>query len=136
MAVFYATADELRDELELTIDQLSTAAAERQIRRAERLVDRLVGPRAVDAATGRKIVPTDLTQVQAEQLRDATVLLAAAVQRNPDAFAPAAGDRVKGPDFEIDKVRDGTPAGTVALREATALLDDADLRVLTARAAP
>jgi hypothetical protein len=136
----YATPDELRAELEVDVGALADPAAERLIRTAERLVDRLVGPRRAynSDATGRKLDVTALTAGQARAVRDATVLLAGVVHANPAAFTPAAGKRVKGPDFEVEYGdAAGGPSSSVArtaLVEAVGVLDSANVRSLIARA--
>lgn len=130
----YATAAALRAELELDAQALPDAAAERLIRDAERRVDRLVGPARV-LETGRKLDPAALAAGAAAALVEATVLLAAAEQRDPAAFVLPAVGSVKGPDFERSTPLQGRelPAAG-AIRDAAALLDDVNLRVRGGRA--
>lgn len=129
----YTTPDALRAELELDAAALTDATADRLIRDAERRIDRIAGAWAI-RLDGRKFAPAELGPTIGARLQDATLILAAAAQRNPGAFTPPAGKSVIGPDFRVMDIAGLPPAGQVALRDAAAILDVANLRTLTARA--
>jgi hypothetical protein len=131
----YAVAADLRARLGLDLSALSDATAEALLQAAERRLDRLAGAWPL-RATGRKLDPTSLPGLYATAIREATLDLAAAAQRNPAAFTPPAAKRVRGPDFELVDTAGLPPDGQTAIRDAVDRLDALNLRALTARARP
>lgn len=132
---YYATPDDLRAALGLGIGALSDADATRILEDAEDWVDRMAGPVQVDLTTGRVYTVGILQPFQTDKLREATLELAACLQRNPKALTRAAYARVRGPDFEQMLPHfGGMPAdGTYSLQRAVSLLDRGNLRRLVAR---
>lgn len=133
MAVYYATATELRTELDVTALILTDAAAEKLIADAEDLVDTMLGGWEPDTTTGRKITQTDVETWQWAKLKRATVKVAANLHRNPGVLSSAQWDEVKGPDFWFVG-RIGGPLAAIATPIVLALLDDSGLRRLAGRA--
>lgn len=132
---YYAAPDDLRGDLDLEPADLSDAAANRLLRAAEDLVDRLVGPAGVYPDTGRKYDVSEtggLSDRQRLALNEATVLLAAAEHLDPGSTAPPTHETVEGPDFKLGKPT-GARASAV-MRRAAAKLDANGLRRLRARA--
>src|SRR5689334_21254967 len=75
----YVTAQQLEDYCAENEDATVPGdpdAVERLLQRAERRLDGLVGQRAVDANTGLKFVPANLTSVQQAALARATCAVA------------------------------------------------------------
>jgi hypothetical protein len=133
----YATPDALRAELGLTPAELDDDAANRLIVNAQERVDELVGPGTIDIDTGLKIKVAAIQPWQALKLQRATVILAKAEQRDPDAFTPPRYASISGPDFSKSQpIGSGLPGATKqARRRAANLLADAGLRVVAVRAA-
>lgn len=122
---FYATASQLRDELDIDEAQLSNAQADRVLNDAEDLIDHLLGARSVDDTTGRKVVSADVESWQFTKLARATVKLAARLTRDPtlnERFYAT----ISGPDFS----RSG-PLGSPWGEDVEALLNASGLRQLT-----
>lgn len=134
----YATVADLRADPAIPDAAPPTdAELEAKIADAEDLIDRLLGPVGVDAATGRALTPSVLADWQAGKLERATVILARTAYADAAAFAPPRAKSIEGPSFKLTDLRGGmSPAGEVALRQAVALLDQAYLRRLAARARP
>lgn len=128
----YASPDALRGRLEVTPAELSDVAAQRILGNAERRIDRIAGAWPI-RPNGRKLDPTTLPNIFADAIREATLDVAAAEYRDPDAFTPPAAKRVRGPDFELVDTAGVPPSGQVALRDAAARLDALNLRAVTAR---
>lgn len=136
MVLVYAQVAELRADPAVPDGSPPTnAELEALLVTAEETVDRLIGPRDVDADTGRKYVVDDagpLTAAQRAALKRATILVALELYADPNAFDPPAGSRIKGPDFEVDEPATGTARARLALLRAAGVLDAVRLRVLTA----
>ena len=128
ITTYYATAAGLRDELTLDSAALPDDAASRLIRKAEGEVDRLIGVRPINDTTGRKVLVTDVYAWQFAKLTRATLVLAADLYNNPDAFEPSKWSRVEGPDFRF------IGATFVINREAINEIDQSGLRRLSASA--
>jgi hypothetical protein len=131
----YAVAADLRARLELDAVALPDAAADTLLRAAERRLDRLAGAWPI-RPNGRKLDPTSLPNLFATAIREATLDLAAAEQRNPAAFTMPGAKSVIGPDFRLMDVAGLPPDGQAAIRDAVDRLDALNLRALTARARP
>lgn len=127
---YYATAEALRDELELDSTALPDDAATKLLENAEDVVDRLLGAWPANTTTGRKITEADVEPWQFAKLARATVKLAAKLHATPDLIEPGFS-RVKGPDFEIEG-----PIGSRLGTEVLAPLEDSNLRRLAGRAQP
>lgn len=128
----YATAETVtRDVPGLVIDD--AAAFNALIERAERDVDRLLGPRVVIAATGRKLDPSLLAAWERAAL-ERTV--AAQVEHLLEVAAEqAAGPAVKreqGPDFTVDYAVAVAAPRSIGQRTADELAAINHLRVLAA----
>lgn len=131
----YATTDDLRGRLELDSAALPDATAKRLLAGAERRLDRLAGAWPI-RPNGRKLDPTSLPSLFSIAIREATLDLAAAEQRNPAAFTPPGAKTVFGPDFRLIDAAGLPPDGHVAIRDAVDRLDALNLRALTARPRP
>lgn len=133
----YATPDALREELQIDAVALDDPAASRLIADAEERVDELVGFGAgIDTATGRRLTIANLETWQAAKVQRATVVFAAALQRDPTAFDPPRYASVSGPDFSKSQPTGSgiAPAARRARRLAGQLLAEAGLRVTAVRA--
>lgn len=130
----YVTPAELRVELDLEADDtasLSDAKANRQIRIAEALVERALGPYSRQTSgpqEGRLIAEADVGAWQWEALTDAVKALAARLYRSPELLGPRF-QTVSGPDFSYSG-----PLGPVLGSEVPALLNASGLVVRSARA--
>jgi hypothetical protein len=131
----YAAPVDLRARLELTDAELTDAAATRLLERAERRLDRLAGAWPI-RPNGRKFDPAGLPSLYSTTIREATLDLAEAEQRNPDAYTPPAAGTISGPDFTLTNVSALPSDGKLAIRDAVDRLDVLNLRALTARARP
>lgn len=104
----YTTPDAVRLEAGgLTADQLSDAAAELLIRKAERLVDAYLGLRGVytgGPSAGRKVAEADVKPWIWLALGDATAELAAKILEDPARFDRIFGS-VSGPQFSTSDPR-------------------------------
>lgn len=129
----YATAADLRAELEVNEATLSDTAANKLLGKAERRIDRLLGAVRIYEATGRKIDPTELEAWRATKVKDATVAIAAATYRDSTVFDTPQAKSIEGPSFKLTDLTPVKPAAAAVLVEACALLDEAGLRRLTAR---
>lgn len=136
----YAAAQDLRDELDVANPPLTDAIANALIVKAQDRVDRLAGPIGVDTytggtGTGLKFTPGNLLGWQGAKLTRATVIIAAALYRDPNAFNLSQFDETHGPDFRVKTPKFGgmSPAGVQALILADQLLTEARLKRLIAR---
>lgn len=132
---YYATATDLRTELGVNAGTLADAAAIKLLTTAEDWVDRIAGPGTVDTTTGRKYAVANLQPWQAAKLLSATVIIAAAIYRDPNVLQRNTFDRVQGPDFLVMTPNAGgySAAAVEALERAAFLLDTGRLRRLFAR---
>lgn len=132
MPVYYATAAQLRDELEVDALTLPDARAEKLITDAEDLIDTLLGFWRVNETTGRKIVQADVEAWQFTKLTRATVLTAANIYRNPAVLTSPQWDEVKGPDFWFVG-RIGGPLAQILSPVVLAVLEASTLRRMSGR---
>lgn len=99
----YATTEQVTEYVEGGSGVELPAALDALIERAERDVDRIVGARAVDDATGLKFVPATLTTGERDDLMRAT---AAQVEyrasMGEDFFVREQFERVTGPEFSTE----------------------------------
>lgn len=132
----YATVEALRADPAIgDADPPTDATLEARLVDAEDLIDRVIGPHGIDEATGRALIPGDLDDWRTAKIARATIILARTAITTPGAFDPPAGGTIEGPVFKVSNITGGmSPAGTTALRAAVALLDQAGVRRLTARA--
>lgn len=129
----YATADDLREKLDVDDTALPDGRAIALLSGAEDWVDRIAGPIALDRDTGRKFDPANLSSLQAAALAKATLTVAAVTYSDPAAFTSQTFGKVSGPDFTLENPASltGLSGPAVAtLRSAAAFLDAARLRVL------
>ena len=130
----YATLDDLRADPDVA-DDLAADVGEARIADAEDLIDRILGYYGTDPNTGRKLIPADLEAWRADKLKRATLKVAVTLVGDPGALLPPVAQTIQGPVFTLTNVTGNMkPAGTSAVRAAVALLDQANLRRLTARA--
>ena len=123
MSVVYATATELRSELDVNDTTLPDAAAEALILEAEDFTDSLLGGWPIDETTGRKIEQTDVEAWQWSKLKRAVLLLAVELYSTPTLLQRPRYRREKGPDFEFED-----PLGGGVLSRYVAVLNDSGLR--------
>jgi hypothetical protein len=97
---YYATADDLRAELDVDDTVLSDAAAIKLIEDAEDVIDSMLGARPVDDTTGRKVVQADVESWRFVKLTRATVKVAARLSEDPTILT-AQYTSVSGPDFSF-----------------------------------
>jgi hypothetical protein len=112
---------------------LDDAAAEALLERADRDIDFIFGPLAYRADNGRKLLPSSLTDAQAEALSNATIVQAIYLNANPAIIAGTRRAKSeKGPDFEVTYAdEDAAASGRYAPALAVELAPLAPLRRLT-----
>lgn len=130
----YATVADLRADPNVPdAPPPDDATLEGYLRTAELTVDRLIGPRAVNTldgpAQGYKYDPARLPAVGVTALRDAVIVLAVELYRNPEALDRPRAQSIQGPDFKLDNVAGVAPAMGRALEAAVVILDNVGLRV-------
>lgn len=121
---YYASVQDVRDELGDDGDSLDDAEVVRLIIDAEDLVDEYLGARCVDPTTGRKVVRADVEEWQWTKLNRATTKLAALLHTDPDLTGVLYSE-VSGPEFSV-KGREGSRFGS----SIDALLNQSGLRGL------
>lgn len=129
----YATVADLRaDPTVPDAAPPDDATLEGYIRTAELAVERLIGPRGVTtvgAAAGYKYDPARLPATGVDALREAVVVIAAELVRNPEALDRPRAQSISGPDFSMTNIAGVAPAAARALEAAVAILDNVGLRV-------
>lgn len=133
----YATADDLRDELDLDATALPDDDAWRLLEDACDEVDEMLGAwpvvRSPSPWAGRKVDLTwDLEDLQLDALRKATVKLARIQRVDPDDPALPARGTVSGPDFSYT-VKDGSAGEPRLKKQARRVLANAGLIRTSAR---
>lgn len=132
MAVHYTDADAVRARLAVDDTVLPDAAADELIRHAETLIDSVMGPLGVDAATGRKVVETVADPWRWACLSEATELVAAGLYSEPDRYDTGrVYDTQSGPDFSLSGRVSGGDLETLLGSRVMALLNHSGLRLLT-----
>ena len=129
MSVVYATATELRSQLDVDDTTLPDVQADALILEAEDFTDALLGGWPPDETTGRKIVEAQVDAWQWEKLNRAVLLLAVELYSTPTLLQRPRYRREKGPDFEFED-----PLGGGVLSRYMAVLNDSGLRMLGGRA--
>ncbi len=129
MSVVYATATELRSELDVDDTTLPDVQADAILLEAEDFTDSLLGGWPIDETSGRKIVEAQVDAWQWEKLNRATLLLAVELYGNPTLLQRPRYRREKGPDFEFED-----PLGGGVLSRYLNVLDDSGLRRMYGRA--
>lgn len=134
----YATVDDVRADPAVPDGAPpDDPTLEGYIRTAELAVDRLVGPRAVNTlagpARGYKYDPAGLPDVGVAALRDAVVILAVELVKDPGGLDRPRAQSIQGPDFTLTNVAGVAPAMARALEAAATILDGVGLRVHVAR---
>ena len=129
MSVVYATAAELRSELDVDDTTLPDVQADAILLEAEDFTDSLLGGWPPDETTGRKIVEAQVDAWQWEKLNRAVLLLAVEIYGSPTLLQRPRYRREKGPDFEFED-----PLGGGVLSRYMAVLNDSGLRMLGGRA--
>lgn len=125
----YATAADLRTELDVDAATLSDEAALVIIGNACDRVDSLLGAHFFDETTGRKIVQDQVMSWQWIKLGRATVKLAATVYNRPEVLEGRHWQSVSGPDFSFA----GAQASTLG-EQFLSLLNDTGLRRMSGKA--
>lgn len=116
-APLYSTPEMVRDRLGVDETTLPDDRAVRLILAAEDAIDVVLGPRPVDAATGRKVMEADVEPWQWERLQRAATELAARAFTDPQLLGGQRWQEVAGPDFRFrGPLSGGAPdiAATVA----------------------
>ena len=129
MSVVYATAAELRSELDVDDTTLPDVQADAILLEAEDFTDSLLGGWPIDETSGRKIVEAQVDAWQWEKLQRAVLLLAVELYRTPTLLQRPRFRREKGPDFEFED-----PLGGGILSRYMAVLNDSGLRRSAGRA--
>ena len=129
MSVVYATATELRSELDVDDTTLPDVPADAILLEAEDFTDSLLGGWPIDETTGRKIEESDVEAWQWAKLKRAVLLLSVELYSTPTLLQRPRYRREKGPDFEFED-----PLGGGPLSRYMAVLNDSGLRRSAGRA--
>lgn len=121
---YYTTATAVRTELNVNSTTLPDADAISLIQTAEDLVDELIGARAIDTISGRKVAQADVESWQWTKLGRATTLMAAAIYDDPSLKRGREWYTVSGPDFRVSR-----PLGSEIPRHVEVVLNQSGLRV-------
>lgn len=122
---YYLTAAELKADPGIP-DAMADADALALIENAEDQVDELLGARAVDETTGRKVVQGDVETWRWTKLKRATLKLAVRLYADPKLADGERWASVSGPDFSVSDA-----VGQRFGRDVEAALNQSGLRRLT-----
>lgn len=129
LAGHYTSPSALRTKLGVDISALGDEAASDLIEDAEDIVDGMLGARAVDAVTGRKVVEAQVLTAQFRKITRATLKVAAKLYEDASLGDRVRFRREKGPDFEVEDALGGVFGTTIPN-----LVNSSGLAVLTTRA--
>lgn len=96
----YATPTELRSALGVNSTVLPDEKAEALLETGSDQIDRMLGARAINADTGRKVTESQVLAWQWSRIKRATIQIASTLYAKPDILTEQQFDRIKGPDFE------------------------------------
>lgn len=98
----YSTPQELREALDVDETVLPDNQAEDILEDASVLIDGMLGARAVNPDTGRKVTETDVHSWQWDRLIRAVIKLACRLYEQPDLTSRQEFRKVSGPDFTTE----------------------------------
>lgn len=84
----------------MTSGDLPDPKAEALLEAASDQVDGMLGARAINADTGRRVTESQVYPWQYARIKSATIKIASTLFSNPEILTEQQFDRVKGPDFE------------------------------------
>ena len=84
----------------MTSGDLPDPKAEALLEAASDQIDRMLGARAINADTGRRVTESQVYPWQYAKIKSATIKIASTLYSNPEILTEQQFDRVKGPDFE------------------------------------